>query len=74
MVGNVCGYYCLSFLYWIYSFKDRSGNLYEDVENFLDLFLDLNLETDFKYNEYVLRQFFKSDNGVKHIVNFSEWK
>ena len=74
LMGNVCGYYCLAFLYWIYSFKDRSGNLYEDVENFLDLFLDLNLQTDYLYNEYALKLFFKTDNGVKHIVNFKDWK
>ena len=34
--------------------------MYEDTSLYLDLFNDLNKECDYKHNEYVLKNFFRS--------------
>jgi hypothetical protein len=38
-------------------------DLYRDAETFTSLFNDLNKTNDFKYNEWLLKQFFKSPNS-----------
>jgi len=63
LMSNACGWYCLSFLYWINVFPGRSMDLYRDAETFTLLFNDLNKTNDFKYNEWLLKQFFKSPNS-----------
>jgi hypothetical protein len=59
LMDSVCGFYCLAYLYFVTRFRGRSKHLIEDSEHFCSLFHDLNTETDFKYNEFVLEQFFK---------------
>jgi len=69
LMNDACGWYCLAFLHFINSWKQRSGDLYEDCEHFTSLFYDLNVERDFKFNEYVLKMFFKSPNDTRpHTV------
>jgi len=60
--GEMCGWYCMAFLYFLSSkdFKHRTNCLYTDAENFTDLFNDLNISNDWKHNEFVLKQFFRS--------------
>jgi hypothetical protein len=65
LLGEVCGYFCLAFLYWITSYYDKTGDLYTDVDSFQDLFDDLNIEKDFKKNEFVLKHFFRSSSPSK---------
>lgn len=65
IMADVCGWYCLAFLHFINAWEGRSRNLYQDAEHFTSLFKDLNKETDHKYNEFVLLQFFKPPTGKK---------
>ena len=54
-----CGWACLSFLYYINVYPNRTKSLYHDAEAFSDLFEDLNTSTDHKLNEYVVKSFFR---------------
>jgi len=63
LMNNACGWYCLSFLYWINVFPGRTMCLYRDAEHFTSLFNDLNKTNDWKYNEWLLKQFFKSKDS-----------
>ena len=78
IMSSVCGYYCLSFLYFINKFEHRSGDIYHDCENFSDLFNDLNTSSDWKANEYMLKHFFQSSDPEHRRKNpvevFSDFK
>ena len=65
LMSDVCGYYCMAFLHFINASPYRSGNLFDDVEKFLGMFLDLNKSYDFKHNEYILKHFFQSKDPSK---------
>lgn len=62
LMNNACGYYCLALGHFINASKFRTNNLYNDVNEFLNLFDDLNKSVDFKKNEYVLKHFFRSSD------------
>jgi len=65
LMGNACGFFCLAFLHYINAYGDRSNNIYNDTEDFLELFEDLNTSVDWKQNEYVLKMFFQSSDPAK---------
>ena len=65
LMGDACGWFCLAFLHYINAYESRTKCLYEDCEGFTDLFNDLNKETDAKYNEFVLKLFFKSPDDKR---------
>ena len=58
-MNNSCGWMCLALSHFVNASPFRCGDLYEDVERFLDMFDDLNKSIDFKKNEYVLKHFFQ---------------
>lgn len=59
--ADFCGWACLAYLHWVYASEYRTGNLYSDTEIFLQMFKDLKQEpNEFKYNEFVLKHFFRS--------------
>ena len=60
LMNNACGWYCCAFLHFINSSNLRTKDLYQDAEIFFDMFDDLNKSVDFKKNEYILKQFFRS--------------
>ena len=60
LMNNACGFYCLALGHFINSSQYRTKDLYEDVGTFIDLFDDLNTSVDFKKNEFILKQFFRS--------------
>lgn len=60
LMNNACGFYCLAMGHFINASKYRTGNFYDDVASFIDLFDDLNTSIDFKKNEYILKHFFRS--------------
>lgn len=60
LMNNACGFYCLAMAHYINAYPKRRNEIYEDVENFLDLFDDLNKSIDWKKNEYILKMFFQS--------------
>ncbi|NQX03137.1 hypothetical protein HQ447_20965 [bacterium] len=59
LMSNACGWYCMAFLHFITANPLRSKSLYDDVATFMDMFLDLNEKTDWKQNEWMLKQFFQ---------------
>lgn len=62
LMNNACGYYCLALGHFINASQYRTNNLYDDVNDFLSLFDDLNKSVDFKKNEYILKHFFRSSD------------
>jgi len=62
LMNNACGFYCLALGHFINSSIYRKGNLYDDVETFMEMFDDLNHSIDFKKNEYILKHFFRSED------------
>lgn len=65
LMNNACGFYCCAFLHFINASEYRSKDLYNDVNQFLDYFDDLNTSIDWKKNEYVLKLFFRSKDKNK---------
>jgi len=65
LMSNVCGWFVCAFLYSITNPRMCTGNLYHDVDNFLNLFDDLTKSHDFKKNEYILKNFFRSEDSTK---------
>lgn len=59
LMSNACGWYCMAFLHFITANPLRSKSLYDDVAIFMSMFLDLNEKTDWKQNEWMLKQFFQ---------------
>jgi hypothetical protein len=59
LMNNACGYYCCAFLHFINTWEHRQKDLYDDVENFMSMFDDLNTSIDWKKNEYILKMFFQ---------------
>jgi hypothetical protein len=67
LMNEACGYYCLAMSHYINVFKGRTGKFYEDCDNFLDMFDDLNKSIDWKKNEYILKQFFMAEDPKKRM-------
>ena len=65
IMADCCGWFCLAFLHFINACEHRSRNIYQDAEHFTSLFKDMNKDDDWKFNEFVLRQFFKPPNNTK---------
>jgi len=65
LMNNACGWFCCAFLHFINNFSHRSKDLYQDTENFLEFFDDLNKSVDFKKNEYILKHFFQPKDPTK---------
>lgn len=82
MLSDICGWFCLAFLYMLTSFPHRTSDPYVDASNFLDLFEDMNKVVDMHKNEWVLKHFFQdtTDKAVRkaiepnlhHITDLSE--
>ena len=76
MMANACGFYCCAYLHYINNFSHRCGYIYEDTEQFLSYFDDLNKSIDFMKNEFILKQFFQSKNPnmrreIKSLIDTS---
>lgn len=65
LMNNACGFYCLAMAHFICASKYRTNNLYQDVDQFIDMFDDLNHSIDWKKNEYLLKMFFQSEDPSK---------
>jgi hypothetical protein len=72
LINNACGWFCLSLLHFITT-KHINGlpdDLYSRVSQYQELFLDLNIYTDYKQNEWVLSNFFRSaDPKLRREIN-----
>ena len=62
LMADYCGWFCCAWLHYINAYSDRSGFIYQDTEQFLEHFEDLNESCDFKKNEYILKLFFQSSD------------
>ena len=62
LMNNACGFYCLAMAHYINASGYRSNNLYTDVDDFMDMFDDLNKSCDFKKIEFILKHFFRSED------------
>jgi hypothetical protein len=67
LLNNACGWYCLALGHYINASRFRTGDLYDDVNTFLEMFEDLNKSVDFKKNEFILKHFFRSSDPNKRI-------
>lgn len=65
LMNNACGFYCLAMAHFICASKYRSNDLYRDVDEFMEMFDDLNHSVDWKKNEYILKHFFLSEDPKK---------
>jgi hypothetical protein len=65
LMNNACGFYCLGLAHFICASKYRTNDLYRDVDEFMDLFDDLNTSIDWKKNEYILKHFFQAEDPTK---------
>jgi hypothetical protein len=65
LMNNACGFYCLALAHFICASRYRTNDLYTDVDQFMDLFDDLNHSIDWKKNEYILKHFFQSEDPSK---------
>jgi hypothetical protein len=65
LMNNACGFYCLAMAHFINACPLRTCHFYNDVEEFLDIFDDLNTSVDWKKNEYLLKLFFQSEDPTK---------
>jgi hypothetical protein len=62
IVQGTCGYYCLSFLYYISTYPDRTQNIYDDCEHYTEMFYDLSKSNKYQHNDQVLKLFFQSSD------------
>jgi len=69
LMNNACGYYCLALSHYINKYSGRTGVFYDDIDDFLDMFDDLNTSIDWKKNEYILKQFFLEEDKNKRMNN-----
>ena len=67
LMSGICGFYVLAWLYYITKYEHRNKSLYYDTSQFLDMFDDLNKSVDFKKNEFILKNFFRSANPDERI-------
>ena len=67
LMSNLCGFFCLAFIYFLNISKFRTKNIIYDASIYIDLFEDLDKVNDVFKNEYVLSLFF-SDKESKKLL------
>jgi hypothetical protein len=67
LMSNLCGFFCLSFIYFLSVSKYRTKNIINDASIYLDLFEDLDKTNDIKKNEFILSLFF-TDTKSKTLL------
>lgn len=65
LMSNLCGFFCLAFIYFLNVSKFRTKNIINDTSIFLDLFEDLDKFNDVYKNEFILSLFFTSKDTKK---------
>jgi hypothetical protein len=64
-MSNLCGFFCLAFIYFSNVSKFRTKNIIYDASIYIDLFEDLDLTHDVFKNEYILSLFFTDKESKK---------
>ena len=60
MVTGICGWYVAAYLHWIAAWLQKTGDILTDSALYLELFNDLNIHTDYRKTEFILRLFYQS--------------
>ena len=68
LMSNLCGFFCLAFIYFLSISKFRTKNIINDASIFLDLFEDLDLINDVYKNEFILSLFFTSKESKSLLM------
>ena len=68
-MSNLCGFFCLAFIYFLTVSKYRTKNIINDAYIFLDLFEDLDLTSDVYKNEWILSLFFTDKKSKKLLFD-----
>jgi hypothetical protein len=75
LMNNACGFYCLALAHFVNASQYRTNNFYNDIDEFLEMFDDLNKSIDWKKNEYILKMFFQAKDPTKRkdidVLNYS---
>ena len=69
LMSNLCGFFCLAFIYFLSVSKYRTKNIINDASIFLDLFEDLDLISDIYKNEFILSLFFTDAKSKKLLFD-----
>jgi hypothetical protein len=71
LMDSVCGWYCCAYLHFLYNFPNRTKDVLYDTAIWLDFFVDLETDTNYKKNIFMLKLFFqeqgKSLKGLEDI-------
>ena len=65
LMSNLCGFFCLAFIYFLTVRKYRTKNIINDAFIFLGLFEDLDLVDNIYKNEFILSLFFTDKKSKK---------
>ena len=68
LMSNLCGFFCLAFIYFLNVSKFRTNNIINDASIFLDLFEDLDKIDDVYKNEFILSLFFTDTKSKKLLL------
>ena len=68
-MSNLCGFFCLAFIYFLTVSKYRTKNIINDASIFLDLFEDLDITNDIYKNEFILSLFFTDKKSKKLLFD-----
>ena len=69
LMSNLCGFFCLAFIYFLTVYKKRTGNIITDSGLFIDLFEDLDKVDDIYKNEFIVSLFFTDKNTGKMLLD-----
>ena len=69
LMSNLCGFFCLAFIYFLSVCKYRTKNIINDASIFLGLFEDLDITNDVYKNELSLSLFFTDKKNKTLLFN-----
>lgn len=69
LMSDLCGFFCLGFIYFLTVYKKRTENIIVDAGLFLDLFEDLDKVNDIFKNEFILSLFFTDKATGRKLFN-----
>jgi len=69
LMSNLCGFFCLAFIYFLTVSKYRTKNIINDASIFLDQYEDLDLINNIYKNEFILSLFFTDKKSKKLLFD-----
>ena len=55
MISSICGWFCVTYLHFLYQFPSRTKDILYDTAIYLEFFNDLNVVSDYKKNEFMIK-------------------